>query len=174
MKIYRKSGVEEFMSGVNNYDVNNMPIQDELTQEQADQIRSQSLHTNDSSQRLSLYLKYPDYAYFTLWDLSKCIDWKIKGVHEAFEIIVNKGKIGYGVPQGLADWVYKGLVDNFDRLNFDNQIVGEILATQSGYPQWFIEFISEKLDISKIPLYAIFKLSTTFLGSASLCIFSNY
>jgi len=146
MNIYRLSGVDEFMSGVGGHDIDNMPPENELTNDQKDKIRRFTLDTNDASMRLKYFVRYPNYVYLSLWDIQKCLQWNmdermIKGALDSF---LQKAQLKYGIPSDMPDWVYQTIMQKFSRSRFSAETASDILSTPNSYPDDFVQFISQQ------------------------------
>jgi len=151
MKIYKISGIDDFMSGVVSSDIDQMPPEDQLTNEQKRQIRDATLYKGNPSTNLKYYLKYPNTAYMSLWDVYQLMQWgeKEAALRPALESWLQKEKVDYGLPS-MHDWAYDLMIKYFDKSRFTSKAAGDILADSTKYPERFIQFISKKFpDIAR-------------------------
>jgi len=146
MKIYRISGVEDFMGGVGDYDLDRMPPEDELTEDQREKIRDETLNHGNSSKNLKYFLKYPKYAYISLWDIAKCSNWgeSPETIRIALESWLLTHKIDYGIPYDLPEWAYDLIIKYFRSSNFSIEVAGNVLTNEDKLPERFVQFIASK------------------------------
>ena len=152
MKIYKKAGVEDFMGGIKDYDLSQMPEENQLTNEQKDKIRENTLNSNNPSMKLKYFLRYPNTAYLSIWDIEKCILWgePTDSVKQALYLWLQKERISYGIPFELPNWAYQMIIDNFSKKIINEEIAGYIIAHKDNFPDFFVQFIEHQYpEISK-------------------------
>jgi hypothetical protein len=148
MKIYKISGVEDFMGGVKDYDISQMPEEDQLTNEQKSKIRSDTLNLNDSFKRLQYFLRYPNTAYMSLYDIEKCFSWGANqnDLKNALELWLKnpENTIRYSIAYGLPEWAYDTIIKYFSPLKISHEAVGDILSNEDKFPINFVNFFKSK------------------------------
>ncbi len=146
MKIYRISGVEDFMGGVSEYDLDRMPPEDQLTTEQRRKIRDETLSHGNPSKNLKYFLKYPNCAYLSLWDIAKCSKWgeDPETIRVALESWLSINKIDYGIPYDLPEWAYDLIIKHFRSSAFSIEVAGDVLTNEDKLPERFVQFIASK------------------------------
>jgi hypothetical protein len=149
MKIYKtkQAGVHDFMRGVTEYDLDSLPPEEELTDDQKEFVWKKSLHINDSCLRAKFFYRFPKHSYFSIYDINQVITWKCMNndqIGELWRKYVAKGDdLKYSPPTGLWFDMYMDIARG-DRIKVTEAAAGETFANATRYPKEFIEALSKK------------------------------
>ena len=147
---YKISGVEDFVSGIQNYDINEViekyPNESELNEEQKRNIRSISFSTNygSSKSKTKLFLKYPQYTYYSLYVLEQYF---LGYNPEEKEILLIWNKMDkekdQNIPDSLPAYIYNDIAKNYTNM-ISTEFATNVFRNKTKYPGALIYACAKK------------------------------
>ena len=139
--------MDSFMSGIRSYDLDSLPPENELNEEQRRIIRDKSVNFNDPTTRLQYFLKFPNLCYISLLDFSRSRfsqdGPEIKRAWELMKTNSGHSREFFHLYPKLGDWLYADFIKNIHLFPIDDETYEKCVMNPEGFPDFLIDFVKK-------------------------------